>query len=357
VRTLPASNITMSGFTANGNVGADTPLADIREKGFVYSATNSTPGLSDLRVSTTIARVGDFYMNVTGLERNTRYHVRAFLTLPSGTVFGSVVQVTTAAEEVTVAVNFHSLADMRVVASQSITVPRGSTITAAQLEVPANHSLHDDEWSVLITDQSSVVAVVTADRIPEAQFIRGTGNLTFSPHREATRGEVAQILYNLSPSGTITNPMAFSDVPANHPNRRAIDYASSRALMTGDAGGAATFRPDDLITRAEICVVLSALYQLGGAATSNFNDVPSGAWYFAYVSRAFNNNMVLGDPDGSFRPASNVTRAEVTTIFVRGEQTAGRRSNPPAPLSHMQFSDVPANHWYHRYVMNASIPH
>jgi len=139
------------------------------------------------------------------------------------------------------------------------------------------------------------------------------------------------------------------DVPANHQNRRAIDYVSSRLIMRGDAG-AYTFRPNDPITRAEITVVLMNFYGLSGAATSNFPDVASTAWYFLPVSLAFTNNMVAGYEDGTFGPARNITRAEVTTIFVRGENRSQQ------PLSNVQFTDVPTTHWAHRFIMNASIP-
>jgi len=352
VRTLAASNVAQDRFTANANI-TGINANDIRERGFVFSSANSTPTLTDQRVSMSGGTTGDFSMEVTGRERDTRYFVRAFVTLDSGTVFGSVVEVTTAAQEVSVTVTFQSLA-LQSVGTQTVTIARGSAITAAQLTIPEGFSIVNPDLSIVITDQTAIMVPVQADQRPEVAFIAGTGSLTFSPNRPATRGEVAQILYNLSPDRVIGIPLTFTDVAANHPNSRAIDYASSRALMRGDAG-AATFRPNDPITRAEVCVVLTNFYTLTGNPVSGFPDVDSGAWYHRPVSLAFANRMVAGYEDGTFRPHNNITRAEITTVFVRAEQEAGRRTGQP--LGTVQFTDVPSTHWAHRFIMNAAVPH
>ncbi|MCL2852979.1 MAG: S-layer homology domain-containing protein [Defluviitaleaceae bacterium] len=349
IRTSAATNIAQDRFTANGNITGIT-ASDIREKGFVFSSTNNTPTLSDQRVSMSSISTGDFSMEITGRARETRYFVRAFMTLESGTVFGQTVEVTTAAQDVTVAITFQSMDGLQTVGTQNISVSQGATITASQLNIPEGFSLQNPNWYVQITNQTAVNVLVQADQRPEAAFISGTGNFTFSPNRDSTRGEVAQILYNLSTDRLINNPMTFSDVAANHPNRRAIDYVSSKLHMRGDAG-ATTFRPNDPITRAEIGVVLMNFYSLTGTAVSNFPDVAQGAWYHRPVSLAFSNQMVAGYEDGTFRPHNNITRAEITTMFVRAE----RRSLQP--LGTTQFVDVPASHWAHQFIMNASVPH
>ena len=358
VRTNAATNISQDRFTANGSI-TGINAADIREKGFVFSTTNNTPTLSDQRVSTTSISTGYFSLEVTGRARDTRHFVRAYATLESGTIFGQVVEVTTAAQDIAVTVTFQSLA-LQSVGTQTISVAQGSSITAAQLDVPEGYTLVVADWSVTITDQTTVLVIVRSDAPPppevrpEEAFIGGTGNFSFSPARAATRGEVAQILYNLSPDRLIANPIAFTDVAATHPHRRAIDYVSSKLHMRGDAG-ATTFRPNDSITRAEICVVLMNFYSLSGNATSNFPDVNAEDWFYRPVSLAFQHQMVAGYEDGTFRPRYNITRAEITTIFVRAEVAAGRRSGQP--LGTTQFVDVPATHWAHQFVMNAAIPH
>ncbi|MCL2674171.1 MAG: S-layer homology domain-containing protein, partial [Defluviitaleaceae bacterium] len=358
VQTRPATSITETGFTANGTVTNAIDASLIRESGFVFSTTNNTPTLSDQRVSFSNNRIGDFYMNIPNLARDTRYFVRAYTIVssttgtnaPTHTIFGEVIEVTTSPVEIEVTVNFLTTGAQANVGTQRITVAQGAELRAAQLQVPAGFSLFQPQWSIIVSDQMTNVSVlVQPDVVPETAFVPGTGNFTFSPNRAATRAEVAQILYNLSTTPSTGTPINFTDVPGNHPNRRAIDYVSSRLIMRGDAG-AYTFRPNDPITRAEITVVLMNFYGLSGAANSSFPDVAPTAWYFLPVSLAFTHNMVAGYEDGTFGPARNITRAEVTTIFVRGEQRSQQ------PLSNLQFTDVPTTHWAHRFIMNASVP-
>jgi len=94
---------------------------------------------------------------------------------------------------------------------------------------------------------------------------------------------------------------------------------------------------------------------LTGTAIASLPDVGVGAWYHRPISLAFANGMVSGYEDGTFRPQDEITRAEITTVFVRAEQGEGRRNNQP--LGTIQFVDVPATHWAHQFIMNASIPH
>lgn len=61
-------------------------------------------------------------------------------------------------------------------------------------------------------------------------------------------------------------------------------------------------------------VILGSATLSVGAATGTFKDVKAGAWYESAVLWAQEKGIVSGYPDGTFKPNSNVTRAEVTGV-------------------------------------------
>lgn len=65
--------------------------------GVVYSSSNPTPTLSDLKTSETVA-YGSYSSTVTGLTPNTTYYLRAYATYASSTGYGDVVEFKTGAD-------------------------------------------------------------------------------------------------------------------------------------------------------------------------------------------------------------------------------------------------------------------
>lgn len=79
---------------------------------------------------------------------------------------------------------------------------------------------------------------------------------------------------------------------------------------------------DQTITRAEMCVVLAEMADMGAAADiladipSTFNDVKTGVWYTGYINLAAQQGWVSGYPDGSFKPNAPVSYAEAITMML-----------------------------------------
>ena len=93
VTTAEVSEIT--GFTAvcGGNVTVDK-YSVVRERG-VYYSTSQNPTISDNIKSATPAS-GEYTVELTGLQLNTTYYVRAYATTDAGTSYGEVKSFTTA---------------------------------------------------------------------------------------------------------------------------------------------------------------------------------------------------------------------------------------------------------------------
>ena len=93
VTTTPLTNITTSSATTGGTILTDGNAA-ITQSGIVWSKTNATPTLTDSVIAGTTAK-GSFTTNLTGLDFNTVYYIRAFATNSVGTGYGDVVKLNT----------------------------------------------------------------------------------------------------------------------------------------------------------------------------------------------------------------------------------------------------------------------
>jgi hypothetical protein len=142
-------------------------------------------------------------------------------------------------------------------------------------------------------------------------------------------------------SGDAVPTGRFRDI-AGHPLAAHIEALASRDIIAGDPDG--RFRPNDTVTRAEFATVLVRSLELPLAPLpSPFPDVVDGSWYAPAVAVAARVGALHGDPDGSFRPAGTLTRAEVAaTLFAvadfSAEDVAGARRVA-------RFADIAADHW------------
>lgn len=123
---------------------------------------------------------------------------------------------------------------------------------------------------------------------------------------------------------TATAPVAtteFSDVPATSPYKEAISTLTGLGIILGDAG-ANTFRPEAGITRAEFCVIVARLKNLGALnviAETSFTDVTTALcdeWKVKAVRIASDLGIVAGMGDGTFAPDAPVTYEQAVKMLV-----------------------------------------
>ena len=93
VTTMALTNITTTSATTGGTILTDGNAA-ITQSGIVWSKTNATPNLTDSVIAGTTSK-GSFITNLTGLDFNRTYYIRAFATNSVGTGYGDVVTLNT----------------------------------------------------------------------------------------------------------------------------------------------------------------------------------------------------------------------------------------------------------------------
>ncbi|WP_173275505.1 S-layer homology domain-containing protein [Paenibacillus sp. NEAU-GSW1] len=115
---------------------------------------------------------------------------------------------------------------------------------------------------------------------------------------------------------TVVPQVYFTDI-TGHWAAGGIRSAAEKGIVQGDSSG--RFRPNASITRAEfIVMVMNATGQTSNGSTIYFKDQADiGSWARDAVSQAVRTGLINGYDDGTFRPNALITRAEIAAIVGR----------------------------------------
>lgn len=110
----------------------------------------------------------------------------------------------------------------------------------------------------------------------------------------------------------------FSDVPEDANYAQAVQELSALDVISGYDDG--TFKPDDLVTRAQITkMIVDALNERTMAeaskAKSQFTDV-NDHWAQGYINQGVADQFIAGYGDGTFGPDDNVTYVQAQKMLV-----------------------------------------
>ncbi len=158
------------------------------------------------------------------------------------------------------------------------------------------------------TPLDTATPALTEDHIA---YISGYPDRTIRPENNITRAEVAMIFYRLlteqSKSIYETNDCSFEDVSDGAWYRTAVATLSNMGIISGK--DSTHFDPDAFITRAEFAAIASRFSSLEHSGPDMFTDI-SDSWARADINNAAQLGWVKGYGDGTFRPNSQITRAE-----------------------------------------------
>ena len=143
----------------------------------------------------------------------------------------------------------------------------------------------------------------------------GMDDTHFGPDLNVTRAQVVTFLWAAEgkPEPTATEE-PFVDVAETDWFYKAVLWAVENGITAGV--DATSFGPNDTCVREQ---VVTFLYAAAGkpetTAEVTFTDVAEGAWYYAPVAWAVENNITSGMGDGTFGVGATCTRAQVVTFL------------------------------------------
>ena len=140
--------------------------------------------------------------------------------------------------------------------------------------------------------------------------ISGYPDGTFRPNNMITRAEFV-VLVNNAMGYTKSGYAYFSDVPSHYWGKNAIQTGVAAGYISGDGNG--IFRPNDPVTRQEAAAMISRILDLKQNESRAYRYTDSYAisnWAKGVVGAVSEAGIMAGYPDGSFGPNKVLTRAE-----------------------------------------------
>lgn len=195
----------------------------------------------------------------------------------------------------------------------TFTMP-GNTITIKAVFAEDEEYIED-----YFTDVESNWARKNINKLADLGVVTGNPDGTFRPNSQITRAEIVTILVRLYDLDSET-AVSFDDTK----NHWAAGYISIAAAL-GYVNGfdAHRFGPNESLTREQMAVMIARIASLttntsgSGEETQAFTDIDKvSAWAADGVTAVFENGIVSGYPDGTFRPSADITRGEACRMIV-----------------------------------------
>lgn len=168
-----------------------------------------------------------------------------------------------------------------------------------------------------LKDIADLWSTRTISAFLKLKIINGYADGTFRPDKTITRGEFAAVVakaFGLAKKSGAS--LQLSDVNT-HWAQEAIAVLASNGIIAGYPDG--TFKPAREISRSEIIMILSRIVNFNSAAPVKagitFSDT-ADSWNKDQIARAAQIGLINGKGNGKFAPAQSSTRAEALTIVM-----------------------------------------
>ncbi|MEC0231197.1 S-layer homology domain-containing protein [Paenibacillus alba] len=172
--------------------------------------------------------------------------------------------------------------------------------------------------AITLSDISGHWAEANIKQAISRGIVSGYPDGTFKPGKTVTRAEFAVMLMNTLKLQGEGAELTFTDsAQIGAWAKKAVAQAVQAGIINGYEDG--SFRPDAVITRAEMAAMITAALgksNQANAATGFADDKDIPAWAKASVAYVKQAGIVQGKGDNQFAPLDNATRAEAVTVLL-----------------------------------------
>ncbi len=135
-----------------------------------------------------------------------------------------------------------------------------------------------------------------------------------------TKALVLAVVFGISCASTIAKE--YKDLPKNHWAYKQIQILTDFDVVVGYPDG--LYRPDQKVTRAEFSSIIVKAFDQANAPITNpvkFKDVSQKDWFYGVVQRAVMFDLLKGYPNGNFNPRGTVARGHIISTVVNALTT------------------------------------
>ena len=98
-----------------------------------------------------------------------------------------------------------------------------------------------------------------------------------------------------------------------------------KGIVEGFSDG--SFKPNDPITKAQLAYMLNNIFGFADKADNSFKDVKGDEWYADALLKCLKAGIVDGNPDGTFKPDSKVTREQAARMIATAFDLKAKNAN------------------------------
>ena len=190
-------------------------------------------------------------------------------------------------------------------------------------------------------------------------YIKGYPDGSVQPDGFITREEIASILYRIInhdyEKPFVVRGDVFGDVDEKRWSVMEIEYMADKGVILGYPDG--SFKPSGKLTRAEFAALIYRFAKIAKVNIKNpFSDLEQDHWAYSEILSLVKSGFMQGYEDSSFRAESNITRAEVMTVV---NKILGRMplESYIRSLKFNPYNDLDDEKWYYITVLEATITH
>lgn len=163
------------------------------------------------------------------------------------------------------------------------------------------------------TDIADTVHASNIETLARAGVTGGCGRGRFCPDGKVTRAQAVSFIVRAG--GMPAGPGGrFVDVPAGHIHAEVISAAVRAGFVTGYGDG--TFRPEALVSRAQLASLLAKAKGLARRPGQYFSDVPWTSVHLANVNAIGEAGLSGGCGGGRYCPDNPTSRAELASFVA-----------------------------------------
>jgi len=190
-------------------------------------------------------------------------------------------------------------------------------------------------------------ATINPTRLSRSNFKNGVATLKISP-KSASPIKFRIHTDNVIKESPIIAKGLFLDVSEVHPHFKAISFLKNEGVIQGYPDG--SFKPKNDVSRVEVMkFILEGIgTKLKTAQSLPFKDTEDKAWYSDYLQTGIDLGIIAGYPDGTFKPANTVNKAEFLKMLVSAMDT-----DIDPKIGNLPFKDIDKDSWYAKYIQFA----